>query len=127
MKNWKTICESYNATSIANLLTVFGIFFTSLYFPYSNSNIEKLKLVQLFYKHAYATTNLLWNFYYENGIAKNTVDLTEIWNAFLTVYFFKYLVKLTRDTEWRRRNHIYLFLEQNVRLYYYKACRNFRI
>ena len=42
-----------DVTSIANMPTVFGIFFILLYFRYSNSNIEA-KTVLLFYKHAYS-------------------------------------------------------------------------
>ena len=45
-------------TSIENMLTVFGIFYILLYFSIQMVTL-KPKLVLLFHKHAYATTNYL--------------------------------------------------------------------
>ena len=78
------------------MLTVFGIFFILLYFPHSNSNIETQ--IDLIVSQACLCHDkefevnvfclCLRIFYFcscKNSVLKTIVDLTEIWDAFLTL------------------------------------------
>ena len=67
--------------------TIFGIFFTLLYFLRSNSNIEAyigliaLQTCLFQSKYLRCFSSLFWNFYFcsfEKGIPKTIVHLTEI-------------------------------------------------